>query len=149
MSRKSVPGKVIRKSANDIPPPSEADLDRIRAAMQGPIDTSEISERRRFRRLRRDANGRLPPRRSIIRDAITRQMEDEGLTPYRLWKLARAYYSPLSQAAVHEFLKGQRQLELPSIEALLAALNLRLVGGGGPQRRLNEPASKRRSKMVS
>src|SRR6266513_167758 len=49
------------------------------------------------------------------------------LSVYRLWQLARVHYSPLSQAAVHEFLKGQRQLELPSVEALLTALDLRVV----------------------
>jgi hypothetical protein len=33
--------------------------------------------------------------------------------------LPPAGHPSLSQSAVHEFLKGQRQLELPSIEALL------------------------------
>jgi hypothetical protein len=28
---------------------------------------------------------------------------------------------------VHEFLKGERQLEVPSVEALLAAVNLHVV----------------------
>jgi hypothetical protein len=95
--------------------------------MKSRVDTSEIPERRRFERLRRDASGRLPPRKSIIRDAVTREMRRRHLTAYRLWQLARAHYAPLSQAAVHEFLKGQRQLELPSVEALLAAVELRVV----------------------
>jgi hypothetical protein len=128
MSKKSAAtSKTVRKSAAEVPPASAAHLDRLRAAMQGSIDTGEIPERRTFERLQRDASGRLPPRRSMIRDAVTRQMERLHLTAYRLWRLARVHYPPLSQAAVHEFLKGQRQLELPSIEALLAAVHLRLV----------------------
>jgi hypothetical protein len=96
--------------------------------MRGRIDTSEIPERRRLVRLRRDANGDLPVRKSMIREAVAQQMEHRRLSVYRLWKLAKAYYPPLSQSAVHEFLKGNRQLELPSIEALLAAADLHVVG---------------------
>src|SRR5437588_10605674 len=127
MSRKSGASKIIRKSAKEIPPASTADLDRLRAAMQGRIQTDEIPERRRFHRLQREAGGRLAPRKSLIREAVALQMHRLHLTVYRLWQLARAHYPPLSQAAVHEFLKGQRQLELPSVEALLAAVHLRVV----------------------
>ncbi len=67
MPRKSPAGKMVRKSAGDILPATEADLDRLRAAMQGKIDTSDIAERQSFQRLRRDAGGRLPPRKSMIR----------------------------------------------------------------------------------
>jgi hypothetical protein len=95
--------------------------------MNGPIDSSEIPERRQFHRLRRDASGRLPPRKSIIREAVAGQMKRLHLTAYRVWQLARSYCPTLSQSAVHEFLKGQRQLELPSVEALLAAVQLRIV----------------------
>src|SRR5882724_6277630 len=56
-----------RKSAGEIPRASPADLDRLRAAMQGDIDTAEIPERRKFQRLKRDANGKLPPGRTTIR----------------------------------------------------------------------------------
>jgi hypothetical protein len=65
----------------------------------------------------------------MIREAVARQMQRLHLTVYKLWQLARPHYPTLSQAAVHEFLKGQRQLELPSIEALLAAVDLRVVQG--------------------
>ena len=64
MSKKSVASKVVRKSAGEVPPASRADLDRLRAAMQRPIDTGEVPERRKFQRLKRDASGRLPPRKS-------------------------------------------------------------------------------------
>jgi hypothetical protein len=70
MSKKSVAGKSVRKPAREIPAASKADLDRLRAAMHGRIDTGEISERQKFNRIRRDAKGQLPPRKSIIRDAV-------------------------------------------------------------------------------
>ena len=135
MPKKSATVKTVRKSAAEIPRASQADLDRLRAAMQGPIDTAEIPERRKFQALKRDANGRLPPRRSTIRDAVAKEMHGRHLTVYRLWQLARAHYPALSQSAVHEFLKGQRQLELPSVEALLAAVDLHVVSGTVPQPR--------------
>ncbi len=139
MPRKSVAAKTIRKSAAEIPPASAADLDRLRAAMQGAIDTAEIPERRKFQPLQRDASGNLPPRKSIIRDAVVREMRGRHLSVYRLWQLARAHYPALSQSAVHEFLKGQRQLELPSVEALLAAVNLQVVSRVPPRRRPPRP----------
>jgi hypothetical protein len=117
----------VRKSAAEIQPASAADLDRLRAAMQSSIDTAEIPERRKFQRLKRDARGNVPPRKSMIRDAVVREMHARQISVYRLWQLARVHYPALSQAAIHEFLKGQRQLELPSVEALLAAVNLQVV----------------------
>jgi len=95
--------------------------------MMGDIDTSDIPEKRKIERLHRDATGKLPSSKSMIREAVARQMQRRHLTVYRLWRLARVHYPSLSQSAVHEFIKGQRQLELPSIEALLAAVDLRVV----------------------
>jgi hypothetical protein len=129
ISKKSATSKVVRKSARDIPRATSADLARLREAMRERIDTSDIPERRRFQRLQRDANGNLPPRKSIIRAAVERERKRRRIMVYRLWQMARVHYPPLSQAAVHEFLKGQRQLELPSVEALLAAVELRVVRG--------------------
>jgi hypothetical protein len=146
MSKKSVASKVVRKSAGEVPPASTADLDRLHAAMQGCIDTGEIPERRKFHRLQRDASGRLPPKKSIIREAVARQMKRLHLTVYRLWQLARVHYPPLSQSAVHEFLKGQRQLELPSVEALLAAVHLRVIRRRVARRRLTQRATKQGAK---
>jgi hypothetical protein len=114
--------------------------------MQGSIDTTEIHERRRFQRLKRDASGRLPPRKSMIREAVSQQMQQLHLTVYRVWQMARVHYPSLSQAAVHEFLKGQRQLELPSVEALLAAMDLRVVKAGVARRRQTQPARKQGTK---
>ncbi len=127
MSKKSVASKTVRKSARAVAPASPADLDRLRAAMRGRIDTSDIPERRKFQRIRRDATGQLPPRKSIIRDAVAQEIQRRHLSVYRLWRMAKAHYPAMSQAAIHEFLKGQRQLELPSVEALLAAVELRVV----------------------
>lgn len=146
MSKKSAAGKMVRKSAGEIPPASSADLDRLRAGMQGRIDTGEIPERRKFHRLKRDASGRLPPCKSITREAVARQMKNLDLTAYRLWQLARAHCPTLSQSAVHEFLKGQRQLELPSLEALLTAVHLRVVRRSGARRGLTRSATKQSAK---
>jgi hypothetical protein len=122
-------------SAKDIPPASNADLERLRDAMKGGIDTSDIPEAGGFQRLKRGANGVLPPRKSIIREAVERQIKALGLTVYRVWQMAHVHSPTLSQSAVHEFLKGQRQLELQSIEALLAAMQLRVVKKHGSGRR--------------
>jgi hypothetical protein len=126
MSGKSAARKTVRKSVADLST-SSSDLARLRAAMAGAIDTGDIPERRKFDRVQRDKSGRLPARRSMIREAIAREMGKLNITAYRLWQLARPYCPTLSQSAVHEFLKGQRQLELPSAEALLAAVHLRIV----------------------
>jgi hypothetical protein len=134
MPKKSVAVKNIRKAAGEIPSATPADLDRLRSVMKGKIDTGEIPERRKFNRIQREATGNLPPRVSIIREAVVQQMHRLNLTAYRLWQLARAHYPQLSQSAVHEFLKGQRQLELPSVEALLVAADLRVARkSGGPR----------------
>jgi hypothetical protein len=84
----------------------------------------------------------------MIRDAVAREMRRHHLTAYRLWQIARTHYPSLSQAAVHEFLKGQRQLELPSIEALLAAVHLRLVRSSGGQRASTRGEAKQRGSKV-
>jgi hypothetical protein len=124
------------------------DLDRLRAAMQGTIDTGEISERKKFRRLKRDANGVLPPKKSILREAVAQEMQHRHLTIHRLWLLAQAHYPALSEAAVDEFLKGQRPLELPAIEALLAAVQLRIVRRKVAPRRQTRRATKGRSRSL-
>jgi hypothetical protein len=125
MRKKLATSKTVRKTPVDIPPASPADLARLRAAMKGPIDTSDIPEQAaRFHRLRRDATGRLPTRKSMVRDAIIVELERRNMTPYRLWKEAKTHCPTLSQSAVHEFIKGQRELELPYAEALMAAMHL-------------------------
>jgi hypothetical protein len=141
MARKSRAPKVVHKSASEIPAASPADLDRLRAAMRSSIDTGEIAERQEFHRLRRDADGKFPPRKSIIREAVQREIKQRHLSVYRLWQIARMHYPTLSQASVHEFLKGQRQLELPAVEALLAAVDLDVVRRRVPRRTLTTPTA--------
>lgn len=93
--------------------------------MAGDIDTSDVPERgASFTRLKRDAQGRLPTRKSVVREAVKREMTRRHFTAYRVWKEARGHCPTLSQSAVHEFLKGMRELELPYAEALLRALDL-------------------------
>jgi hypothetical protein len=63
MSNESKPARTIRKTAVEIPPPSKEDLDRLRRAMEGPIDTSDVPEQvGEFLRLKRDSADRLPRR---------------------------------------------------------------------------------------
>jgi hypothetical protein len=124
---------MVRKSAAEIRPASAKDLERLRAAMSAPIDTSEIPESRPGAvRLKRDTSGKLP-RRSRIREAILAEVARRKMTPYRLWKEARVFCPTLSQSAVYEFLKEQRSLELPFAEALLAALQLDVVRVDNPK----------------
>jgi hypothetical protein len=148
MPKKSVQNNNVRKRAKDLSPPSSADLDRLRNAMKGTIDTSEISESRSFNRLKRDANGSLP-RRSLIRDAIESQRKQHNLTVYALWKKAREIHPSLSQAAVGEFLKGKRELELPSAEALIIAVNLTIVRKESCKRSATRKASKSSVKKLA
>jgi len=129
MSKSAAPkSKIIRKSAADIPKAGKADLSRLHSAMEGPVDTSEIRELGAgFDRLTRDSSGNRPVRKSVIRDAILEELSHREMTPYRLWQEARVHCPTLSQSAVHEFIKGRRQLELPYAEALMAAVQLRVV----------------------
>jgi hypothetical protein len=55
--------KIVQKKAADVSAATAADLARLREAIGGPIDTSEIPERKRTAdRLRRDSSRRLPSR---------------------------------------------------------------------------------------
>ncbi len=119
--------RTVQKSASEIAPASARGLERLRKAMAGDIDTSEIPERRsgRATRARRSSRGRLiAPRRSAIRDAILRELGRRQITRYELWKRARVHGPTLSESAVYEFLRGERQIGLEYVEALLAAVGL-------------------------
>ena len=135
MPKKSVASRVSRKSAEEIPRATKADLDRLRAAMKADIDTSDILERKRFHRLKRGENCKLPPRPSMTRAAVAKQMKRLNLSVAALWKRAHRYYPELTQPAVDEFLQGKRQLELSSVEALLAAVGLHLAPNVQPRQR--------------
>jgi hypothetical protein len=133
MKKKSPAGKPKRrpnleqKSAGEIAPPSVRDLERLRNAMEGNIDTSDIPGRRpgRTTRARRTAKGKpVTPPESAIRDAIRRELGRREITRYELWKQARAHCPTLPESAVYEFLRGERQIGLAYVEALLAAVDL-------------------------
>lgn len=66
MARKSANRDTVRKTAEDIPPGSKADLDRLRDALNGDIHTDEIPEGKKFQRLARAANGKLPRRNASV-----------------------------------------------------------------------------------
>jgi hypothetical protein len=128
MKLKSNEGRIVRKTADEIMASrSEADLARLRAAMNGPIDTSDIPEQKWPPRypLVRDAKGRIPRKPpSQIRDAILAELGRRKMTRYELWKRARKHCRTLPDSAVYEFLLGQRAIGVDYCEALLKALNL-------------------------
>lgn len=121
------PPRTVRKSASEIAAATQTDLKRLRAAMERAVDTSEIPETRpgRTTRARRTAEGKLVAApESAIRDAIRRELGRRQITRYELWKRARAHCPTLPESAVYEFLRGQRQIGLEYVEALLAAVEL-------------------------
>lgn len=80
------------------------------------------------KRVQRDAHGRLPRKpRSAVRDAILRELGRREMTRYELWKRARKGCPTLPESAVYEFLRGQRQIGINYIEALLEALHFTIV----------------------
>jgi hypothetical protein len=128
MRLKSRSGTIIRKTADEIMAGrTPADIERLRAAMNGPIDTSEIPERLGPARypLIRDAKGNIPKKPpSAIRDAILRELGRRKMTRYELWKRAKKHCRTLPDSAVYEFLLGQRAIGVDYCEALLKALDL-------------------------
>ncbi|HEX2687411.1 MAG TPA: hypothetical protein VHN14_12380 [Kofleriaceae bacterium] len=119
--------RMVQKSARELTPPSARDLERLRRAMEEGIDTSEIPERRSGRAVRsqrspEQSQGAAPG--SAIRDAIRRELGRRQITRYELWKRARVHWPTLSESAVYEFLRGERQIGLEYVEALLAAVDL-------------------------
>lgn len=132
MPKKSATVELVRRRAGEGPRPTEADMERIRRASLGPIDTSDIPEMKGpFHRIKRDALGRLPKKReSPIRDAILAALGRRKMTRYQLWKDARVHCETLPQSAVYEYLRGQREIGLPYAEALMRAVGLVVV----PQR---------------
>ncbi|MGH7179560.1 MAG: hypothetical protein ACREJC_19450, partial [Tepidisphaeraceae bacterium] len=103
------------------------ELGRLRAAMNGAIDTSDVPAQRIPGRypLVRDSRGRIPRKPpSVIRDAILNELAGRGMSRYQLWKLARRYCPTLPNSAVYELLLGTRAISVVYCEALLRALGL-------------------------
>ena len=126
MSKRSPARELVRKRAEDLRPLGRAGRTRLRAAMAGPVDTSELPEQApRVTRVARQRGATpQPPPRSAIRDAILAELGRREITRHALWKAARLHCATLSESAVYEFLRGTRQIELPYVEALLRAVEL-------------------------
>ncbi len=128
--RKSVPGKLVRRRAEDTPKATKAELDRMLALMDEPVDTSDIPEHKGpLRPIKRDAQGRLPEplpelRDSPIRLAILAQLGRLHMNRYQLWKKARLRCARLPRSAVYEYLRGQRPIGVIYVEALIEAAGL-------------------------
>ena len=132
--------RLVDRRAEDTPKATAADLARLEAALDGPIDTSDSPERKGpFRRIKRDAQGRLPQPIPNLRDspihlAILGQLERRRMTLYELRQAAKAHCAKLPASAVYEYLRGQRVIGIHYAEALIEAAGL-VVAPRKPTRR--------------
>ena len=126
MSRKSAAGDLVRRAADDVPPATQEHLAHLLTATGGPIDTSEIPETKgRASRVQRDDSGRMAQvRPGLIRQAILEALKQREMTRYQLWRDARTLCPTLNQSAVCEYLRGQRDIGVLYVEALLEAAGL-------------------------
>lgn len=94
------------------------------------VDTSEVTEQN-------PGDGswakgvRKPPLESMLRTAISAELKRRKMSRHQLWRSARRFCSTLPQSAVYEFLSGTRQIGLAYLEALLVAMELRIVRRSG------------------
>ena len=131
MKKKPFPSarKVIRLSAAEVPVPTTEELQRMEAMTGGPVDTSDIPETTELGpRVKRDASGRLQ-RNEVgpICKAILNALDRRRMTRYGLWKKANTLCPTLSQSAVYEYLRGERDIGVVYAEALMAAAGLKVV----------------------
>jgi hypothetical protein len=121
--------KVVRLSADDIPDSTPEELQRLKAAMDHPVDTSDIPETTKLGpRVMRDASGKLQRKQvGPICKAILSALGRRRMTRYGLWKKASALCPKLSQSAVYEYLRGERDIGVVYAEALMAAVGLKVV----------------------
>ena len=126
MPRRSQRSELVRVTAAEIPAASPGDLARLRAARERPVDTSDIPEGRPGSRpaARGPAGDRPAAPRSRIRETILDELGRRQITRYELWRRAQAHCPTLSESAVYEFLRGQRQIGLLYVEALMAAVEV-------------------------
>jgi uncharacterized DUF497 family protein len=126
MAKRSTKSELVQRSAGDIPSAAPEDLAQLVAAMSGPIDTSEMPESKGpVHRVKREADGRLPKRKhSLLRTAILEGLRRREMTRYQLWQKARVHCQTLPLSAVYEYLRGQRDIGVPYVEALIEAVGV-------------------------
>jgi len=126
--------KLVRRSAADIPDPTPEELDCIKIAMAKVIDTSDIPEIKKLGpRPKRDPSDRLQKKPlNPIRKAILSALGHRQMTRYRLWQKANALHLTLSQSAVYEYLRGERDIGVASVEALMAVAGLKVTSREPP-----------------
>lgn len=153
MRKSSGKAKLVRKTAEQIREPAAADLERLRRVVERRVDTSEAPELLPgTKRVQRDAQGR-PPRfhRGPVSLAILNELGRREMTRYELWRRAREHCGSLPESAVYEFLRGQRQIGVVYLEAIMAALDLSLRparatrASARPKRRLKHAQASQRS----
>jgi hypothetical protein len=122
--------------ASELPRPDRAELEALKAMPDSAIDTSDIPQRTEpAYRATRDAQGHLPrPGSSPLRQAILAELRRRRMSGHQLWKAAAGFCATLPESAVYEFLSGKRQVGLAYLDAMLAALDLKV-----------RPAPRRRS----
>jgi hypothetical protein len=115
MKTKSGKGNLVRISAAELPAATAEELDALERAMEGPIDTSEIPERRTMKR------------HGPIWNAIVGEMHRRGMSGHGLWKLAREHCPRIPESAVYEFMADKRSVRVEYADAMLMALDVRLA----------------------
>jgi hypothetical protein len=126
------------------------DLAALAAAMDDPVDYSDIPGRRGpGRRVVRDANGQLPVRPpNRVRDAILARLDRLKMTRYQLWKEASARCETLSQSAVYEYLRGQRDIGTNYLMPMLDVIGLE-IGPPARKTRMTPGAAARKAAKVA
>jgi hypothetical protein len=133
MRKKSVASETVRVGIKDFPKATRAELDALLARIDDPVDYSDDPPSDGPRqRVERDVHGNLPEplpalRKSPIRKAILEQLDRQQMTRYELWQKARVHCPRIPGSAVYEYLRGQREIGTPYVEALLEAAGLTIT----------------------
>jgi hypothetical protein len=132
MPKKSTVGKMIRVSAGEGNAGTAQDLADLRGSMRRPVCPDDIPELKGTEvPVCRDASGKLPKRKfGPVRQAILQSLDEHEMTRYELWKKARTHCVTLSRSAVYEYLRGSRDIGVEYAEALMEAVELKVVAEG-------------------
>ena len=129
MKHKSTSNRTVHRHFREIAAAKPAELNRLKKAMAGPIDCSDIPAGKvgAHRVVHPAPSRRAAGQGSLLRDAILAELGRRQMTRYQLWRDAQLHCKTLSESAVYEFLRGQRQIGVLYIEAILNALSLRII----------------------